>query len=115
MDIEDILKGYIECAIWADMEPNEGANIGEVSPESLDLARTDIAQFLGFAKFQLPIYPDDAAQMGHDIWLTRNGHGAGFWDRINLVGSLGEILTQYAHDIGPREIYRGDDGRIYIQ
>jgi hypothetical protein len=22
----------------------------------------------------------DFAQLGHDFWLTRNGHGAGFWD-----------------------------------
>ena len=23
----------------------------------------------------------DEAQAGHDFWLTRNGHGVGFWDR----------------------------------
>lgn len=23
----------------------------------------------------------DMGQLGHDLWLTRNGHGAGFWDR----------------------------------
>jgi len=25
-------------------------------------------------------------QAGHDFWLTRNGHGAGFWDRKELWG-----------------------------
>lgn len=115
MEIEDVLIGYIEAAIWADMpEDDSCGNIDEVAPESLELAKTDIAQFLCFAKFQLPIYPCDAAQMGHDIWLTRNGHGAGFWDRTELEGDLGQILTQYAEDIGPREIYRGDDDLIYI-
>jgi len=23
----------------------------------------------------------DVGQLGHDLWLTRNGHGTGFWDR----------------------------------
>lgn len=31
---------------------------------------------------------------GHDFWLTRNGHGAGFWDRG--LGDLGERLTEAA-------------------
>lgn len=25
-------------------------------------------------------------QAGHDFWLTRNGHGAGFWDRPEIYG-----------------------------
>ena len=33
-------------------------------------------------------------QLGHDLWLTRNGHGAGFWDRG--LGALGERLTETA-------------------
>lgn len=33
----------------------------------------------------------DASQCGHDIVLTANGHGAGFWDRG--IGELGNRLT----------------------
>ena len=36
----------------------------------------------------------DEARAGHDFWLTRNGHGAGFWCRDELKGdSLGERLS----------------------
>lgn len=50
-------------------------------------------------------------QAGHDFWLTRNGHGSGFWDRD--IGAAGEQLTQAAHKCGECNLYRGDDGRIY--
>jgi hypothetical protein len=47
-------------------------------------------------------------QAGHDFWLTRNGHGAGFWDGDwpihgdaldALASSYGEVYT-YATDEG---------------
>lgn len=43
----------------------------------------------------------DAGQAGHDFWLTRNGHGAGFWDRG--LGELGDRLTAACKPYG--EVY----------
>jgi hypothetical protein len=51
------------------------------------------------------------ARNGHDFWLTRNHHGAGFWDRG--YGKLGEILTDAAHSFGTYDLYIGDDGEIH--
>jgi len=40
-------------------------------------------------------------QAGHDFWLTRNGHGVGFWDREELYGkSSAETLTKIAQRFG---------------
>lgn len=49
---------------------------------------------------------------GHDFWLTRAGHGAGFWDG-DLPEELGERLTEASNTAGNREPYIGDDGLIY--
>jgi hypothetical protein len=49
---------------------------------------------------------------GHDFWLTRNGHGAGFWDRG--LGELGDALTQAAKSFGQCDLYVTDDGAIAI-
>lgn len=49
---------------------------------------------------------------GHDFWLTRNGHGCGFWDG-DWDKSVEDILTQSAHDFGPMEVYLGDDKKVY--
>jgi hypothetical protein len=53
----------------------------------------------------------DAEKAGHDFWLTRNGHGAGFWDR-NL-GGIGDKLTK-ACEYDECNLYVGDDGKIHV-
>ena len=50
-------------------------------------------------------------RFGHDFWLTRNGHGAGFWDRG--LGKIGTLLTDAAHVWGSVDLYVGDDGLIH--
>jgi len=43
----------------------------------------------------------DPDQAGHDLWLTRNGHGAGFWDRPDVYGeALAQELTRVAKSMG---------------
>lgn len=49
----------------------------------------------------------DSAQFGHDLYLTREGHGAGFWDRG--LGELGDYLTQRAKWAGAADDLT-DDG-----
>lgn len=48
---------------------------------------------------------------GHDFWLTRNGHGAGFWD--GDWPDTGDTLTEACKAYGEVYLYVGDDGRIY--
>jgi hypothetical protein len=53
-----------------------------------------------------------ASQAGHDLWLTRNGHGVGFWDRPEVYGqALSEELTRAAQAMGsvdPDFIHQSD-------
>lgn len=44
--------------------------------------------------------------VGHDFWLTRNGHGVGFWDR-NL-GDEGDALSKIARKFGEAYVWFGD-------
>ena len=48
-----------------------------------------------------------AGQAGHDFALTRNRHGAGFWDRG--LGSIGDVLTNAAHVYGESTAWAADD------
>lgn len=54
----------------------------------------------------------DESGAGHDFWLTRCGHGAGFWDRG--LGEVGDKLTNAAQVFGECHLYVGDDGRIHV-
>ncbi len=49
-------------------------------------------------------------EAGHDFWLTRNGHGAGFFD--GAWGKAGDRLTKAAHTWGEVYLYV-DGGKIY--
>lgn len=48
-----------------------------------------------------------AESFGHDLALTRNGHGAGFWDRG--LGEAGILLTHWAKSLGTLNIFHGHD------
>lgn len=52
-----------------------------------------------------------AEHVGYDFYLTRCGHGAGFWDRG--LGELGDWLTGMANPFGDASVYVGDDGSLY--
>jgi hypothetical protein len=51
-------------------------------------------------------------QVAHDFWLTRNGHGAGFWDG-GYEEADGKKLTASAKKFGEHNLYVGDDKKIY--
>jgi len=50
-------------------------------------------------------------EAGIDFWLTRNGHGAGFWDRG--LGELGDTLSAACDAFGEVCAYLGDDSRVH--
>ena len=56
-------------------------------------------------------YTGDWEHAGHDFWLTRNGHGTGYWDRD--MGSVGARLTEAAKSFGEVYLYLGDDELVY--
>ena len=53
----------------------------------------------------------DWQQAGHDFWLTRCGHGCGFWDG-DWPKEAGRILTNAAHAFGDVWLLPGDDGKV---
>jgi hypothetical protein len=89
--------------------------------------RTDCARFLTANLDALEEFGDltgrDAAAWGHDLWLTRNYHGAGYWDRYmeaatqegrKRAADLGNALTDAAKALGESDLYAGDDRALYI-
>lgn len=43
-------------------------------------------------------------QMGHDLWLTRNGHSSGFWDRPEVYGTAdAEFFTRLCEAMGEHD------------
>jgi hypothetical protein len=115
MCLDDVLTAYVKCALWSstddDGEPLDGLyTVDDIAPEALADMRTDVADFVSSNAADLDGIDD--GQIGRDFWLTRCGHGAGFWDRG--LGDVGDRLTASAKPYGESDLYIGDDGRVYV-
>ena len=63
---------------------------------------------------------DDAA--GHDLYLTTNSHGVGFWDRDFYRLEISDKhtveyrddFTKIAESLGAVNLYLGDDNKLHV-
>lgn len=117
LDIDEVTKHYAICSLWAstddDGEPLDAIfGIDDIDLKTYNRMRADCEQFLVYHADLIDQSGMTAEQCGHDIWLTRNRHGAGFWDR-GYPAAIGDALTQGAHLMGEVSLLVGDDGTVY--
>lgn len=116
--LDKFTLAYIECALWSsyDNSDSSGGNpldsnysIKDIAPETMKKIKEDCKKF---QSDNLEDIQDNLEGAGHDFWLTRNCHGAGFWDG-DWPTSIGIHLTNKSHAFGECDLYVGDDGKIY--
>ena len=118
-------KGYFEAMFFTECHSDnpelQDATINDLSPEAWERSLADCKAFeeanaellesvYGVqGKYEREEYCSQRA--GNDYWYTRNGHGTGFWDRG--LGEAGDKLANAAryHSV---DLYRGDDGLLYL-
>lgn len=128
------MRGALACLLWL---ADDDAPPGEYVPDLSDVpaaveneVRDDVTDFVlangddclayvearrgqSVAEYDGQTYLDWAAScIGHDFVLTRNHHGAGFWDRG--LGDLGDRLTKASHPYGEQSLEFGDDRTLYL-
>jgi len=113
MDINTILKHYLICALWSSIDGNgenfDSFDIDDFHHGAVIQSKDDILGFIELSKGLFVGLNDE--QIGHDFWLTRNGHGAGFWDRGLKYGTE---LTDNANSFGGVDVF-SDAGILYIE
>jgi len=125
--LDTFTRAYLECILWAENDestPSGGEpldknyDVEDFAPEALERAIADCVAFQmanagDLAQYNDPRWsPDELG--GHDLWLTRNGYGCGFWDRDNLPADAAERLTDAAEALGECWVTVSDDGLIYL-
>ena len=150
-ELNEILKGYLESAIWTEEErlgdenqsdvdtsgydDEEGETDAEknfmaimrdkleanpittftrenIDYDSLIQAYQDIKIFInsaGALAISEALQENDKFQLGMDIWLTRNGHGAGFFDHSYEHETE---LMNAAQNLKEVDLYIGDDNKL---
>lgn len=110
----EFTRSYIESALsdfggsdeWKSEEP---PTVDDLSDLTYAIMSNQCTSFVIAAAEYFEERKSDA---GHDFWMTRNGHGVGFWDG-DWPEPAATILTVAAKACGQFELYRGDDGKIY--
>jgi hypothetical protein len=113
---ERFVSSYLETALWASFDEAGNSlrdyhnlDADDMPPDALAEARADCEAFWGEHQEDIEANPSRA---GHDFFLTRNRHGAGFWDG-DWPQDVGRRLTEASHVYGTWELALDDSGTVY--
>lgn len=115
-----MVQAYLVAALWTsnDEENEQGGNpldenytIADIAPDSIQQAIEDCSKFFLENMDDLNC---NLEQVGHDFWLTRNHHGAGFWDG-DWGKERGDRLTKSSHSYKELSPMVGDDNLIHFE
>jgi hypothetical protein len=118
MGVTEFTRSYLTTALWASTTP-EGCPldsefaVNDIDPATL-LRMTEDAEL--FYRYYHEHFPQATSanpdfQAGHDFWLSRNGHGAGFFE-FPWPQKLGLFLHDASKTFGEYHLEVGDDGKI---
>lgn len=126
--LDKFTQGYVQAIFFAECNSDnpelQDATFADLAPETLEQIKKECAAFQdmpkdGHGRTLLDLACDYAPaeytmeRAGTDFWFTRNGHGAGYWDRE--LGATGDALSEAAKAAGSRDVYAGGDGKVYVQ
>lgn len=128
-ELDRMVAGYVECALWVGVLSDDLSETGEpvMDLDSDQLSADCLAAIVGecddflmanrddleaYAEHYQPVGGYDPWECaGHDFHLTRNGHGAGFWDRG--LGQLGDRLSDAARVYGETNYWVDGAGVVH--
>ena len=106
------IDAFFEALFWSEGEAFCGLSCTDLEYSDAEELISDCLGFLSEASTLLAKTSMTFDSAGHDFLLTRNGHGAGFWDRG--LGDIGDKLTDMAHNYGTIGLELGNNGRVYV-
>lgn len=118
LGFDQFFDGYLVCALWSSTDEEGSPFNTEYSADDIDATaltelREEAWDFFAMNLYTLCRCRQDYSysDAGHDFWLTRNRHGAGFWDRD--LGEEGDTLTEASKVYGTCELCLDVYGTIY--
>lgn len=120
------LKSYLECALWSSVDENdepfdENYDLDDIADSTILQAYHDLKQMRELADLTCVRWEEfwPIETFARDFWLTRSGHGSGYWDRYGLNDEdgydIGQRLSDIAKTFGGLDPVLGDDGKIYFE
>lgn len=109
--LETFLNAYYAAMFWTEEDHliEDQCETWELSQKAKLDSKDDAEKFLSLVE-HLEL---DPGQLGHDFWLTRNHHGAGFWDG-DYTEQQEKVLMDAVSNFKPVDIYPNDYGFLSI-
>lgn len=112
--LDAFTRAYIDAALFSSNDENDDPldrnySASDLSGPTLMQMKRDAAKFQRENASDLDA--GSSSQGGHDFWLTRNRHGAGFWYG-DWPKAQAQRLTDAAHRFGEVDLYVSDTGKI---
>ena len=129
-DFDGFTLACLEAALWSSTgaagEPLEREHdIADIDQGVLERLAADCKRFQASPAWQAVLASEDDPRTarrqgygcveesaGRDFWLTRCGHGAGFWDG-DWKEPHASALDRLSRSFGNVDLYIGDDGKIH--
>lgn len=129
MKLDEFTTAYIDCMLWSTNDESDPSG-GEPLDANYDIENIDddslrdiIADCIAFQRKHIIDITgnyissrseqwSDLEMAGHDFWLTRAGHGVGFWDG-DWESKAGTLMTETSEEMGGVYPYI-DNGKIYV-
>lgn len=125
--LDDFTRGYVEAMFWTECTPDnpelENKTFGDLSEEALEAIKSQCANFqkvnaealaIAYAEHTEKKFPYNEERAGTDFWLSRNGHGAGFFDRAIPNAKELQAACGWRTQFGEVTLYAGDDHKLYF-
>lgn len=128
MSLRDFTEAYIETALWSstDSSREDGGdpmdqNYGPSDIASATRRKMESDCRIFYEKMEKTIDAAcakdtkgncDDGRAGHDFWLNRNGHGAGYWDG-DWPEPEAAKLDKASERFGEFTLFVGDDKKIH--
>jgi len=122
INIDQFVKDYLATASWVTCDSDE---CQEFTKEAQEIAKQDCITFISLVTTMfgmkkavklLTVSGTDLCYLApHDFFLTRNHHGAGFWDKPDVYGQENaDKLTEICHSMGEVDVYhiRGKKSKL---
>lgn len=125
--MDEFTRGFFETALWSSTDNSDDSggdpldknySIDDFDPNCMQALTAECARFQEENQDAIETggtnvkSGDDYWRAGYDFWLTRCGHGAGFWDG-DWPEPQATQLTEASEKFGNVDLYVGDDGKIY--
>lgn len=125
--LDTFTQAYIDAALWSSTDESDENTGGEpldanysaddIAPETMELMIEDCADFQERYAELLSNSGIEDGRAGHDFFMSREGHGTGFFDEDTIDEEFQDPLQEAAESYGEFDLYVGDhdaDGEVLI-